>query len=316
MDPRPSLDRLPRRAVLLGGLGTLVLAACGGGGDDPGTATDTATDTETTRRPGRTSPPAAGDPGVVATTFSLVRFFGDDVLVAGAEQRVPYGLGDQEGVVTGEVPATLGFTLLGPDGEPVGSPITTESRAEGLPRPYFPVRFAVDTPGIYTIVTDYRDERLESVFQVNDPAAVQLPQVGAPMVPSETPTTADGRGVDPICTLEPDPCPLHDVTLTEALSEGRPVAFLVSTPKFCQVSICGPVLDVLLAQQGAYPQVRMLHAEVFTDETTTTTSPAVQDYALTFEPCLFVARADGTIAERLDNIFDAVEVRAALDKAL
>lgn len=311
MSTQPAPRTLPRRAVLLGGLGTALLAACGGG-DDP----DTATDTDTTRRPGRSSPPADGDPGAVATTFSLVRFFGDDVLVAGAEQRVPYGLGDQEGVVTGDVPATLDFTLLGPDGEPVGAPITAESRAEGLPRPYFAVRFAVDAPGIYTMVTDYRNERLESVVQVNDLASVQLPQVGAPMIPSETPTTEDGRGVDPICTREPDSCPLHAVTLTEALAEGRPVAFLISTPKFCQVSICGPVLEVLLAQQAAYPQVRMLHAEVFTDETTTTTAPAVQDYGLTFEPCLFVAKADGTVAERLDTIFDAVEVRAALDKAL
>ncbi len=312
----PPERSLPRRAVLLGGLGTALLAACGGG-DDDGVDAGADADTDTTLRPGRNSPPAGGDPSAQgATTFSLVRFFGDDVLVAGTEQRVPFGLGDRDGVVTGDVPAMLEFSVLDEDGEALGAAIAAESRGEGIPRPYFPVRFAVDAPGIYTMVTEYLGERLESAVQVNDPAGVPIPGVGQPMVPSETPTTADGRGVDPICTREPDPCPLHDVTLTEALGEGRPVALLISTPKFCQVSICGPVLEVLLAQQSAYPQVRMVHAEVFTDETTSMTTRAVQDYALSFEPCLFVAKADGTVAERLDTIFDAVEVRAALDKAL
>ena len=75
------------------------------------------------------------------------------------------------------------------------------------------------------------------------------------------------------------------------------------------------MLDVLRAQAGAFPNVRMLHAEVFTDETTQTTTEAVRAFGLTFEPCLFVARADGTIAARLDNIFDETELTAALTAA-
>ena len=35
-------------------------------------------------------------------------------------------------------------------------------------------------------------------------------------------------------------------TLAQALTEKRPLALLVATPAFCQISICGPVLDVLL----------------------------------------------------------------------
>ena len=72
-------------------------------------------------------------------------------------------------------------------------------------------------------------------------------------------------------------------------AEGRPVALLVSTPKFCQVAICGPVLDVLLSQRGAFPDVRMIHAEVYTDETIETLAPVIDALGMTYEPGLFVA---------------------------
>src|SRR3546814_11078234 len=74
-----------------------------------------------------------------------------------------------------------------------------------------------------------------------------------------TPPPTDARGVNPICTAEPA-CPLHDVSLADALGEGRPIALLVATPAFCQIAICGPVLDVLLEATGGHPDVRPLHA--------------------------------------------------------
>jgi hypothetical protein len=52
----------------------------------------------------------------------------------------------------------------------------------------------------------------------------------------------------------------------------------------------------------------MLHAEVYTDETTETLAPVIDAYGLTFEPTLFLAGADGTIVARLDNIYDTTEL--------
>jgi hypothetical protein len=105
--------------------------------------------------------------------------------------------------------------------------------------------------------------------------------------------------------------------LREALAGGTPVAFLVATPKFCQTAICGPVLDVLLSQKDRFPQIKMLHAEVYASEADAQPgrqklTPVVDAYGLTFEPALYLARADGTIAKRLDTIFDGVELHDAL----
>ena len=136
------------------------------------------------------------------------------------------------------------------------------------------------------------------------------------MVPVDTPTTADARGVQLLCTRTPA-CPLHDITLREALALGQHVAFLVATPQFCQTAICGPVLDVLLSQKDQFPQIKMLHAEVYPSEADAQpgqqkVTEAVNAYKLTFEPVLYLARPDGTIMKRVDTIFDGVELNEAL----
>jgi hypothetical protein len=58
----------------------------------------------------------------------------------------------------------------------------------------------------------------------------------------------------------------------------------------------------------------MVHAEVYTDNTATTTTPAVQAYQMSFEPCLWITDATGTVVERLDFVFDQGEIDAALAK--
>jgi hypothetical protein len=136
------------------------------------------------------------------------------------------------------------------------------------------------------------------------------------MIPFDTPTAADPKGVQLLCTHDPV-CPLHDVTLTEALAEKRPVAFLIATPKYCQVAVCGPVLDHVLTLKDEFPQVRFLHSEVYPSDAAAQPSvgqvvPVVSAYGLSYEPVLFLAGADGVVRTRLDAVYDASELREAL----
>ena len=153
-----------------------------------------------------------------------------------------------------------------------------------------------------------------TTIDVSAPADVPIPQIGAPLPPFDTPTVKDHRGVDPICTRDPA-CPLHDVSLSQALSAGKPVAYLIGTPAYCQTAVCGPVLDLLLTERANRPDVTMVHAEVYTDSTIETVAPAVTAYHMNFEPALFIADAKGTLVARLDSIYDAQELKAALDLA-
>ena len=99
------------------------------------------------------------------------------------------------------------------DSGPIGEPITVDRHAEGLARPYYPVLTSLDDTGTYTITGTVDGIDVQTTFSVVEPGEVPIPQIGDPLVPVVTPTTADAQGVDPICTREPA-CDLHDVTLT------------------------------------------------------------------------------------------------------
>jgi hypothetical protein len=293
---------ISRRSFLAASAGTALLAACGGGSSGSSASTSSSADT--------TSSSAGG--------YELIGFFASDGLAPGIPQRLTYGIADGEGtlVTTSPVPS-LDFTITDDSGKALGLPITVPAHQDGVPRPYFPVVFTPPAAGVYHVKATIQGKAIDRPVQI--PASTLTPSVGQAMVPFATPTTADPKGVELLCTQSP-PCPLHDITLTDALNAHTPVAFLIATPAFCQTAICGPVLDVLLAAQSEFPQVKMLHSEVY--PTTAAAQPGpnqelvpvVNVYGLTFEPVLFLARPDGTIASRLDTVFDRTELRTALQQ--
>ncbi|MEY2448837.1 MAG: hypothetical protein QOH79_2313 [Acidimicrobiaceae bacterium] len=279
-----------RRSFLAGGTSAAVLAACGGG---------------------KTAAPTTAPP----PPFTLVTFSDSSVLTLGAPARVTFGLADGQGVIVQKPPVpTLDFAVT-LDGQPFGLPVTSTSHAEGIPRPYFPVTFTPTKAGIYEFNAQVSGTPVTVPIQLTG-EPVLVPAEGQKMTPFDTPTKSDLRGVELLCTRTPA-CPLHDITLREALAGGTPVAFLISTPAYCQVAICGPVLDVLLAASAQFPQIKMLHAEVYPSTADAQPdvlrrTPVMEAYNLFFEPVLFLAKADGTIAKRIDTIFDAVELHDAL----
>jgi hypothetical protein len=278
---------LSRRSFLAAGAGALVLAACGGG----------------------SSGGAASEDADAAT--ALAARYEDGYFVPGT-QRVAVSLGNKDGLMSDGVPSALDAKVLDANGAVVVPSAEAASHAAGTPLPYFPFALSIATPGVYTLSAKVGGRDLTSSFSVVDPATVKIPKVGDKLPPFDTPTTTDGRGVNPICTHQP-PCPLHDVTLTQALQSGTPVAYLIGTPAFCQTGVCAPILDNLItAHTRLGAKVTMVHAEVYTDSTATTTTPAVQAYSMTFEPCLWIADATGTVVERLDFVFDQGEIDAAL----
>jgi hypothetical protein len=274
---------LSRRSFLAAGAGALVLAACGGGG--------------------------GSDDGPNA----LVSRYEDGYFVPGT-QRVAVSIGDKNGLVSDGLPNALTAKVLDAKGAVVVPSVGATSHAVGTPVPFFPFALAITAPGVYTLSAKVSGKELGSSFSVVDPSQVKIPKPGDKLPAFDTPTTADARGVNPICTHQP-PCPLHEVTLTQALQAGKPVAYLIGTPAFCQTGVCAPILDNLIVSHNRLgDKVTMVHAEVYTDNTATTTTPAVAAYNMSFEPCLWVTDATGTVVERLDFVFDQGEIDTALAK--
>jgi len=302
VDPSPTITRRSLLVGAAGAAGVVVLAACGGS-DDAG---------------GDDAIPGTTGAGAVSDVNLLPIFPQDGLLVTGSEQRLPFTLADAAGAPLDDVPAELEFVVQTADGEDVGDPITVARRDQGIPTAYFPLLFTFPEAGDYQVAGSIDGEDLEPrAFRVSEPDAVQVPQPGQPMIPVDTPTVDDARGIDPICTRDPD-CDLHGVTLTQALDSGTAVALIIATPEFCQTAICGPVLDILLTQQAAFPDITMVHAEVYKNPEAVDNvaeadlAPVINGYHLGYEPVLFLANPDGTIAVRLDTIFDESEVAEAL----
>lgn len=280
-----------RRGLLLAGVGGLVVASCGSDGSE-GAAPSTT---------------AARDEG-----FSLARVFSPQQ-PAGVEVRLPLAVADAEGVPVDDPPEELSVRITpAGGGEPVDSAVIRR-HDEGVPRPYFPLTTTFPTPGNWLVTAEVAGGSAETgVVAMERSELPAVPVVGEGLVSLPTPTVDDARGVNPICTADPQ-CPLHSISLDTAVDSDRAVALLISTPAFCQTAICGPVLEMLVARQADFAErVTMIHAEVYRDDSAQETTDTVAAYGLVWEPSLFLARPDGTITSRLDYTFDAAELDTAL----
>jgi hypothetical protein len=274
----------------------VVLAACGG--DSEGSTPSTPT------------PASQDDSG-----FGVFTFFDPATLVAGSEVRAPIGIGDADGpLAIADSPPEISVTVTNEDGEVSTS--TVAFRSEGLPRGYYPLRFTPPAPGFYDLaVAAAGIPALNTAIELVDPSTIVIPGPGDPFPVLDTPTVDDERGVTPICTRNPV-CELHDRNLPELLLDGQPSAVIISTPEFCSTAVCGPVLELLLAEAAARPEVSMLHTEVYADPATdlSQVAPIVEAMRLTFEPSVVFVDPSGTIVERLDFVFDASELGEAFDR--
>jgi hypothetical protein len=248
---------------------------------------------------------------------------GDAYLVTGSEQRFVFGLqakGDAARLAT-TIPSPVKVTIHKGDSSrtQIGPTQQVVAHSDGIPVGYYAVRATFPATGTYSVDFDLDGKTVSQAVQVSTPAEAKLVQRGQPMRSFATPTPSDHRGVEPICTRSPA-CHLHTPTLGDVLATGKPTAFLIATPRFCQFELCGPSLDLLIDAASSYPGVQFLHAEVYENAASLGSiqgaklAPVVAAYDLTFEPVLFAANRGGVLVDRLDNVFDRSDLKAALDK--
>jgi hypothetical protein len=325
---------MPRRSFLAAMVTTgsaagaaLLLAACGNDSSDASDSGDSGDDTSADGASNDSVAPGSDDTTddggtTPAGVYDIARRFPSTALVPGTV-RLPISLGLNRELVFDEnvAPAELHGRIADEGGTDVVTDLVAtmrlanERNPEGQRSPYYVFFADLAETGVYTLFVEGASDQ-GAAFQVNDPATVAIPLVGDPLPPFDTPTVADHRGVEPICTHDPA-CELHDVTLTDALTTGKPVAYLIGTPAYCQTGVCGPILDLLIELRDEFgDDVTFVHADVYTDDTIQVPSPAVQAYGLDFEPVLFVTDETGILRHRLDAVFDQDEMREAIRSVL
>jgi hypothetical protein len=247
--------------------------------------------------------------------LQLVQRF-PQVLVPGSV-RLPISLANQAGLLTTdsgvELPNTLSAQLINADTqEVVAESLLADRHDTGLTIPYWPFRVNIDKPGIYTLLVNDGPEAGAAV-QVLNATEVLIPLVGSQLPGFDTPTFDNHRGVEPVCTRTPEPCEFHNITLNEALALNKPIAYLVGTPAHCSTGTCSPALESLInVKKSIGDAMIFLHTEIYSDDKAATVAPAVIALKMNYEPAIYITDATGKIIERLDAVFDADEISAAI----
>ncbi len=282
--PRTTISR---RAFLGATGGLLLVAACGS--DDSGDAA-------------ATSAAPGGGSGLSALLVS------NDMYATERPQRFAFTLADPQGNAAGP-PATIRF-----DGADTTDVMEAPLHSEGLPegRGVYVVRPTFPEAGIFDAVVTVEGNELPLAYQIFESAEARTPGDTAPAVPSAT--VSDHRGVDPICTLDPQ-CPYHDLDLADVIGAGAPVVISFSTPARCQTQYCGPTLEQLVDLRDEFADLDIVHVEIYQGPTTNDLAEPVAEFGLPSEPWLYAIDAEGTITDRMGGAFARDEIRDFLQRA-
>jgi hypothetical protein len=273
-------------------LGTLTaggaLAACGDGGGVPNLVQD-----------------ASGAGAASNATWNVINASYE--LLTGEQQRFAFALTTTDNTPVEDAEVEVYTRDI--NGEVLGGPFPVESfGATAVGLPLYRARIDVPDPGPIEIVVVQGRDFGASAMNAVAPEDSVVPVPGQEAIAVATPTEDEPGDVEELCTSRPD-CPMHDVSLDEALEEGRPVMLMFATPAYCQTAVCGPGVTTMQEVRDSrdWGDVAWIHAEIFTDEGVTV-AEHVRAWELPSEPWLFSIGSDGRIVRRLDGPMIAQEL--------
>jgi hypothetical protein len=159
------------------------------------------------------------------------------------------------------------------------------------------------------------EQELRAQFKVLEQGTV--PQVGDLAISVATPLASSVADIKQI-TSDPHPDPrLYQVSLDQALKQGRPTVLIFATPGFCQTAVCGPDVEVVKQLFDTYGQeAAFIHVEVYQEPSTRTLAAAMVAWRLQTEPWLFLIDGAGLIQARYEGGITRQEVEPDLKRLL
>ena len=240
-------------------------------------------------------------------SFLLVDAKGELVEAPGATVLVARGGLDA-------TPAVEAAAELVPVGAPPDSGADGDFDAENV----WVAHLELDQPGLYTFLVDPPGAPLQGFGQIEVAADDDVPDVGEPAVPSETPTVADAFPQD-LTTAEPPDLELLQHSVAESIEAGVPFVVTFATPKFCVSRVCGPVVDIVdgVRQELEGSGMRFIHVEVFEgNDPNAGYNEWMREWSLETEPWTFVVDGDGVVSARFEGLVTAGELEQAARGAL
>lgn len=173
-------------------------------------------------------------------------------------------------------------------------------------------------PGVWQVQAIADGQPGAAVFQIQ--ANPPSPVVGKRAPASQSPTTGNARGVNPICTRTPQ-CSMHAMSIADALAARKPLVVNFGTPKFCTSRTCGPVVDLVEEQaKRVGAEANFVHVEVYKNLQDALkpsgTSSTFAEWKLAVEPWTYFIGADGIIKDRWMGAMGNRELARAVDSLI
>jgi hypothetical protein len=217
---------------------------------------------------------------------------------------------------------------------------------QGLPAAFYVAYPTFDKPGNWGVEIQVQlpgGQPTARRFQLEVKDKSVVPNVGQPAIATKTLTVKDVPDVARLSS-GPDADPaMYQISLDEALKNGKPTALLFATPAFCKTATCGPSLSVMQGLQKQYgDKVNFIHVEVYKypfdqsvqqqeaavvkanqenraltpEEASAGLADAMVAWNLQSEPWLFLIDKGGVVASRYEGGITKEEIGPALEKLI
>jgi hypothetical protein len=323
---RPTHARPTRPALVVMALLAVVSAACGtGSGQAPGWSSAPGSPVAS----GPVAPGPAGSAG--ASSPSVIP------VIIGQQEKGPYRfvfsfLDPDTNLPAGSPDRTAQIAFMPPGSTEPGVAVPATfvwaiegSRGEYVAMTEFPE--AGDWKAIFiTQAPDSPQEAIGVSFQVQEELPVV--DIGEKGPASVTPTASDvGGDLKQISTdLNPDPS-FYELSVSDAIAQGKPFVLIFATPAFCQSAQCGPTLERLKKAAGTAPDdIAFINVEPY--QTTFTEGrlqpvldengqlksvPSVDEWGILSEPWIFAVDGDGIVRASFEGVATDEELKAAFE---
>jgi YD repeat-containing protein len=153
----------------------------------------------------------------------------------------------------------------------------------------------------------------------------KVPIVGQPAIATKTLTVKDVPDVAQLSSgTQVDPA-MYQVSLDQALTNGKPTALLFATPAFCQTKQCGPTLDSIKTVAASEPDMTFINVEPYKMAFANNSLQPVLDtqgylqatdvtnaWGLLTEPWIFVVDKTGVVRGSYSLIVSADELKTTI----
>lgn len=331
---RPTNARRLALGLAAAGAITVIAIACGGGDDDGGGAStnvcDEASQVARAQSEGYSPTVISSDLAIGQNRFVLGLLDESGAPVAGADLTAQFCR------FTGTDEATL-------ESEVALSAITVERSFSHIHEGGELHQHDVGHLGVYVSNIDFSSAGLWQMFTSGTVAGQEMeptpflfevretpltPAIGAPAPKSVQLTIDDVDEITDIDTSTPPNPEMHNMTIADAVTSGRPTLIVIATPAFCTSQICGPTKETVDALYPTYgDRINFVHVEPYDvvrardgdckPDLSACIVPFIgEDWGLITEPWVFTVDADGNIAGKFEGVVGESELEESLQALL